>query len=161
MVLREITFELCKVRPSRSEACLNLIGGEMAKKRRLIIIDEADLLPPLILEMLRNLNERFACPVMFIGEEELKAKVEKKRRISSRMRHRMEFEPVTQVDIHLFFLKALNIKIAPEVSAVIHKHSKGDWRPVITTALALERALKANNLKEITQQLVKDVTGNS
>jgi len=158
MVLREIVFELAKVRPIRTESCLTIIGEEMAKERRLIIIDEADLLPMQILEMLRNLNERFACPVMLIGEDDLKGKVESRRRLSSRIRRRLEFSPVTQSDIGFFFKRCLDLRLTPEMTALIQKYGRGDWRPVLTAALAIERAIKASNLTECSLELVKDVT---
>lgn len=158
MLLREITFELCKVRPGRSETCLTIIGDEMAKERRLIIVDEADLLPMQVLEMLRNVNERHSCPVLLIGEEGMKTKIESRRRLSSRIRRRMEFGPLTQPDIVLFLRKALEIKPAPEVVTALHKHSNGDWRPVLTATIAIERAMRASGLTEVSIDLVKEIT---
>jgi DNA transposition AAA+ family ATPase len=157
MVLREISFELSKVRPVRTEACLEIIGDEMRKERRLIIIDEAEELPMQILEMLRNLNERFSFPILLIGEDKLKGKVESRRRLSSRIRRRMEFGPVTQQDIAYFFKRAMDLKIPPDIASPIHQRSRGDWRPVLTVAIGIERAMKASNLTEITLELVKDV----
>jgi len=157
MVLREIAFELATVRPNRSDACLTVIGEEMKKLRRLVIIDEADLLPMQILEMLRNVNERYACPILLLGEDELKGKVASRRRIASRIRRKMEFSPVTQPDIAFYLKKALDLKAAPDVTAIIHKHSNGDWRPVLTVAIALERAMKASGINEVTPEMVKDV----
>lgn len=157
MVLREIAFELAKVRPVRSEACLEIIGDEMRKERRLIMIDEADELPAQILEMLRNLNERYSFPILLIGEDKLKGKVESRRRLSSRIRRRMEFGPITQQDIAYFFRRALDLKVSPDIAAPIHRKSEGDWRPVLTAAIGIERAMKASNLTEITPELVKDV----
>ncbi len=161
MVLREIAFELGKVRPARSETCLNIIGDEMAKERRLIFIDEADLLPMGILEMLRNVNERFACPILLIGEDNLKGRVESRRRISSRIRRRMAFDRVNQQDVVFFFKRALDLKLTPEVSALVHKHSDGDWRPVLSAAIAIERSMKASDVNEVTTELVKDVIKNA
>jgi hypothetical protein len=160
MVLREICFELAGTRPSRSDACLTIIGEEMAKNRRLIMIDEADLLQMACLEMLRNVNERFACPIMLIGEEELKGKLGSRRRLSSRIRRRMDFGPIGQHDIAYFFKTSLNIKAAPDVTSAIHKHANGDWRPVLTAAIGIERAMKASNLKDITVEMVNDVLKN-
>ena len=40
MVLREIAFELGKLRPTRSETCLAIINEEMSKERRIIFIDQ-------------------------------------------------------------------------------------------------------------------------
>jgi len=157
MVLREIAFELSKVRPSRSEACLAIIGEEMAKDRRLIIIDEADLLPMQILEMLRNLNERYACPIILIGEDDLKGRIASRRRLSSRIRRKLEFSPVTQEDILFFISKTMNLKAGKDVAAMIQRHSGGDWRPVLTLAVAIERAMTASGINEITAELVKDV----
>ncbi len=161
MVLREISFELAKVRPNRSDACLAVIGDEMMKDRRLILIDEADLLPMIVLEMLRNINERYACPVLLIGEDDLRGKVASRRRIASRIRRKLEFGPVTQQDIAYFFKRSMDLKITPEHAAPIHKHSNGDWRPVLTAAIGIERAMKASNLTEIAPELVKDVLRNA
>lgn len=157
MVLREIAFELATVRPNRSDACLTVIGEEMKKSRRLVIVDEADLLPMQILEMLRNVNERYACPILLLGEDELKGKVASRRRIASRIRRKMEFSPVTQPDIAFYLKKALDLKASPDVTAIIHKHSNGDWRPVLTMTIALERAMNASGISEITPEMVKDV----
>ncbi|MDX9820642.1 MAG: ATP-binding protein [Syntrophales bacterium] len=157
MVLREIAFELAKIRPSRSEACLEIIGSEMAKERRIVFIDEADLLPMPILEMLRNMNERYACPVVLIGEDELKGKIESRRRLSSRIRRRMEFPPVSQQDVAFFFKTCLGLILNAEVTAAIHKEAKGDWRPVLTTAIGIERAMKASGLKECSLEMASDV----
>lgn len=157
MILREIAFELGKTRPNRSEISMSIIGKEMAKERRLIIVDEADLLSMQVLEMLRNLNERLACPVLFIGEDALQGRIEKRRRIASRMRYRFEFGPITQADIFCFFEKALMQQLTPEATSVIFRYSGGEWRPIIALAFAIDRAMRGNGIKEITRELVKDV----
>lgn len=161
MLLREIAFELAGMRPGRSEPCLNIIGDEMAKERRLVIIDEADLLEMKILEMLRNVNERYACPIVLLGEDDLKGRIASRRRLASRIRRRLEFGPVTQQDVAFFFRQALEVKAAPEITSLIQHHAKGDWRPVLTAAIALERAMMASNTAEINIEMVKDVIKNS
>lgn len=157
MVLREISFELAGTRPSRSDACLNIIGEEMAKNRRLIMIDEADLLEMKVLEMLRNVNERYACPIMLIGEEDLKGKVGSRRRLASRIRRRMDFGAINQYDIAQFFKTSLGVKLTQEVAITINKHANGDWRPVLTSAIGIERSMKTSGTKECTVELVNDV----
>jgi DNA transposition AAA+ family ATPase len=156
MVLREIAFELAGMRPVRSDACLQIIGDEMFKQRRLIIIDEADLLAMQILEMLRNVNERYACPILLIGEDDLKGRIASRRRLQSRIRRRLEFGPVTQQDIAYFFKQSL-VVAPPAVTALIQQHAKGDWRPVLTAAIGIERAMKATGTNEITVEMTKDV----
>lgn len=161
MVLREIAFELSNVRPQRSDACVLSISEAMAKERRLIVIDEADLLPMVILEMLRNLNERCACPIVLIGEEALKAKIGGRRRLFSRIRRRLDFGPINQHDIAYFLRTALDVKVGPDVTSIIHRHANGDWRPVLTTAIGIERSMETSNVTEITVEMVNDVLKNS
>jgi DNA transposition AAA+ family ATPase len=156
MVLREIAFELAGMRPVRSDACLAVIADEMHKERRLIIIDEADLLALQILEMLRNVNERYACPILLIGEDDLKGRIASRRRLASRIRRRLEFGPVTQQDVAYFFKQSL-VVAPPAVTALIQQHAKGDWRPVLTAAIGIERAMKATGTSEITVEMTKDV----
>ena len=161
MVLREISFELAGMRPARTDACLTIIGEQMARNRRLIMIDEADLLKMECLEMLRNVNERFACPIMLIGEEELKGKICSRRRLASRIRRRLEFGPINKEDIIFFFYTSLGIKANADVAASIHRHANGDWRPVLTAAIGIERSMKTSNSKEITAEMVNGILKNN
>lgn len=161
MVLREICFELANMRPARTDACLAIIGEQMETRRRLIMIDEADLLEMKCLEMLRNVNERYACPILLIGEEELKGKIGSKRRLASRMRRRMEFGPISREDITFYLHSSLGVKAGAEVTQVIHKHANGDWRPVLTTAIAIERTMKTSGINNITVEMVHDAIKNT
>ncbi len=161
MVLREIAFELAKVRPARSDAALTVIENEMGKDRRLVIIDEADLLTMPILEMLRNINERYACPILLIGEDELIGRIASRRRLSSRIRRKMEFPPISQHDIAFFLQQSFGLTASPEIISPIHRYSKGDWRPVLVAAVGIERAMKASGINEITPEMVKDVLKNA
>jgi hypothetical protein len=157
MLLQEITLDLAKVMPGRIAGCLEVIQSEMAKRRRLIIIDEADLVSMPLLEMLRNINERYASPILLIGEDALIRKLASRSRIWSRIRRRMTFEPVTQPNIVLFFRKALEMNISPGATQLIHRHCNGDWRPVLKVAVDIERALEASGLSTIPEDLVRDI----
>lgn len=156
MMLREICFELCKVRPFRKEESLALISKEMSKERRLAIIDEADLIPMNMLEMLRNLNELYSFPVLLVGEDNrLASRISSRGRLASRIRRQMEFGPLTQSDVMNFFRKSISAKVSPEVCKAIHLVCTGNWRPLLTKAVAIERALRASGLAEISMEMVR------
>jgi len=157
MLLREITFELNTSRPGRIELCLQVIAEEMGRERRLVIIDEADLLPMPVLEMIRNLNDRYASPILLIGEDDLKGRLASRRRLASRIRRRMQFEPIQTSDVALFFRKSLETALSPKAVSVIRRYSQGDWRPVVTLAADIERAMMASGLKQASDELVQTV----
>lgn len=161
MILREIAFEAQNIRPQHSDSCIQAICEGMARERRLVFIDEADLLPISILEMLRNLNERCASPLVLIGENSLKSKIGTRRRLFSRIRRRLEFGPISQHDIAFFLRASLGIKATADVVSIINRHAAGDWRPVLTVAIGIERAMKASNLTEIKAEVVNDVIQNA
>lgn len=133
----------------------------MSKNRRLVVIDEADLLEMKCLEMLRNLNELCACPVVFVGEESLKVKIGARRRLFSRIRRRLDFGPINQHDIAYFLRTALGVNVGPDVTSIIHRRANGDWRPVLTTVIGIERAMKASNISDITADMVNNVIKNT
>jgi hypothetical protein len=83
-----------------------------------------------------------------------------RRRLFSRIRRRLDFGPINQHDITYFFRSALGVKIGHEVTAIIHRQANSDWRPVLTTAIGIERAMKASNLNDVTIEMVKDVLKN-
>ncbi len=157
MLLKDIAFELRGARPNRTETCLNIIRDEMAKERRLILIDEADNLPMPMLEMLRNLNEMCACPVLLVGEERLRRKVGSEPRLLDRIRISMEFGPVSQLDVSFFFKRAFALTLHKDVCADIHRYGKGTWRRVLKFAVAAERAMKASDANDISAELANMV----
>lgn len=156
-MLQKIAFELSKNRPGRKDGCIDLIYEEMKKERRLIIIDEADLLDMKVLELLRNLNELCSVPILLIGENELKRKIDSRSRLRSRVRRRMEFNPITQPNIVLFFRKALALNVEGAVVPLIHRYCDGDWRPVLKIAADIERAIAASGIKEVPEDLVRAI----
>lgn len=157
MLMKDIAFELRGVRPNRTETCLNVIRDEMGKERRLIIIDEADNLPTPLLEMLRNINEMCACPIMLVGEERLRRKVGAEPRLLDRIRISMEFGPVSQLDVSFFFKKTFAMTLHKDVCAEIHRYSKGTWRRVLKFAVAAERAMRASDVNDVSTELASMV----
>ncbi len=157
VMFRQIAFELASVRPTRSDQSLNIIGDAMAKNRRLVIVDEADLLPKHVLEALRHLNENYAFPILLIGEDELKRKLGSETRLRDRVRRRMEFDPVNQVDVAFFFKKSIGVQLSKDVSAVIQRYSEGTWRKVLKFAVAAEGVMAASGLTDIAEDMAKDI----
>ncbi len=156
MLLQEITFELEMVKPGRISGCMDVVESAMDKMRRIIIVDEADLIPIKLLEMLRNMNENCSCPVVLIGEENLKRMIGSRDRLNSRIRRRMEFSPVAQADVALFFRKALLQEIPPEHVSKIQRVARGDWRPVLAMAANIERLMETNGLSQATSSLIEE-----
>lgn len=152
-LLKEITFELAKVRPSRRDACEDVIADEMRKHRRLLIIDEADLMKMDVLEILRSINERYRCPVLFIGEDALKGRLASRRRLQDRIRRSMEFGPVMQQDVAFYFKQNFSLNIDKDVSASILRYGKGTWRRVLKFAVAVEQTMQASNVAEISPEM--------
>lgn len=152
-VMREIAFELAKVRPIKGDTCELVIKEEMSRDRRLIMIDEADLLEMKVLNALRNVNERYSCPILLIGEEELKGRIGSHRRFQDRIRLSMEFGPVMQQDVAFYFKRNFSLNMDKDVSAVILRYSRGTWRRVLKFAVTVERAMQASGVAEISAEL--------
>lgn len=154
-LIREITSKISYTRPWNTSECVELL--EKLRPKKLILVDEADQLSIKALEMLRGLNERCAYPVLLLGEERLESKVTNHRRLASRIRRKMTFGPVTQGDLAIFYDEAFGFKLSPSVINILHKHCAGDWRPALVDAVAIEEAVLASGLNEVTEQLAKKV----
>lgn len=155
MLLREICLGLNGSMPYTMQQCMDTIERETVQARRIVFIDEADLLPVSMLEMMRNVNERYGCPVVLIGEKALKSKIGSRKRIVSRIRANVAFERVRIPELVLFYEKALGCKLSVRVAGILHESCGGDWRPLLKTAIAAKYALQANNAEEINEDLAR------
>lgn len=158
-LLKEITFVCSGERPFFWEKCRGLLKSELSRRRILLIVDEIDRGGMRHFNALRDLHDLFSVAVVMVGEEPLVGKLQKERRIISRVRSTITFAPVVQSDVIYFFRTAIGQSLDPGHAAHLTRHSNGDFRQVVTDALAAERYLKVNNLRKITDEVVKAICG--
>ncbi|OQX50301.1 hypothetical protein B5M47_03990 [candidate division CPR3 bacterium 4484_211] len=156
-VAREIAFEIGGIRPRTFRACLDVIDEATLQQRRLIIIDEADKMPKRYFEMLRGLNERCACPIVLVGEEPLRKALDSERRLKSRVRQMVVFEPVLLTDIAAYYQAAIGITVNSDVLQVLWQRSQGDFRLVVRDAFSVVRIMNTNRLSAVTMDVVKGI----
>jgi DNA transposition AAA+ family ATPase len=159
-LLKEVTFVCTGERPFFWEKCRALLATELSRRRILLVVDEIDRGSMRHLNALRDLHDLFSVPVVMIGEEPLLGMLQKERRLISRTRKIITFEPVAQSDVIYYFRTAVGQTLDPKDAAEFTRHSGGDFRQVVTDALAAERYLKVNGLKRITDDVVRMVCSN-
>lgn len=159
-LIREVAFKVAGVRPRSTQDCFEMIQEELSRLRRIILVDEADRMSLKHLNTMRDFHDVCKVPVVLIGEEPLRARLARERRLVSRTRAELRFEPVDQSDVVVFYRKALEKDLKREFAAALLRHSQGDFRNVLRDAIAIERMMTASGLKEISQALVDKVCGN-
>jgi len=154
-LVREICYEVTGLRPRSFYDALIEIEKTTKIKRKLVIIDEADKMPKKHIEMLRGLNEKCLVPVMLLGEEMITSRLNEERRLKSRVRKVVTFEPLTVADVSTYYQAAMGINIDPSVALSLWKRSQGDFRIIVRDAYAVARILKANETTTITEDMVE------
>ena len=156
-LLREIAFRLCGTRPRYRQKCFEMIQTEIGNKRRIIMVDEADRMNIKCLNILRNIHDVCKTPILLIGEEDLKNKLGRERRLISRLRDTISFEAVCQADVVVWYRQALGQQLPPEYAVKLVRSAQGDFRNILTQALAAERIMKASGIEAITERVVDEV----
>jgi len=156
-LLREITFRLCGTRPRYRQVCFEMIQTEIGNRRRIIMVDEADRMGLKVLNVLRNIHDVCNTPILLIGEEDLKNKLGRERRLISRLRDTVSFEAVCQADVTVWYRQSMDMQVPPDLAAKLLRHSQGDFRNVLTDALAVERIMRASGIRAITERIVDEV----
>lgn len=153
-LLRKICFEITGLKPRSFYDCLEDIERNTKIKRHLVLIDEADKMPKRHIEMLRGMNEQCLCPVVLIGEETITGKLREERRLKSRVRRIINFEPLSISDVVTFYEIAVGISPDPSVALKLWERSQGDFRIIVRDAYAVVRMMNASEVAGITQEMV-------
>lgn len=156
-LLREITFRLCGTRPRYRQACFEMIQNEIGNKRRILMIDEVDRANLKCLNVLRNIHDVCKTPILLIGEEDLKNKLSRERRLISRMRNIISFEAVCRADVLVWYREAMGQQLSSELAAKLLRHAQGDFRNVLTDALEAERIMQASGINALTERIVDEI----
>lgn len=159
-LLRNICHGLAGVRPYSFGSCLSVIDEFSRQGRRLVIIDEADKCPLQILEMLRGINESCSLPMLLVGEEQLKGRVDSVPRLRSRVRKPVcLFEPLRPGDVSVYYSAACGISLDAAMAETLYRRSRGGFRTLVNEALALAKLARTSGIDTVTPAMVGKLGG--
>jgi DNA transposition AAA+ family ATPase len=141
--------------PRRKKTAFEAIIDTSKDAPRPIILDEADLLGPRLLESVRDLCKMMHVPWVLVGEESLYSLMSRDRRVWSRSCAWMEFLPMSVADIVTFCAQAAELKISTDTAETIQKKTGGDIRLIELLVSTAETVAKANSSKQITDDIAQ------
>lgn len=149
-LLKRIAFEIGLISPpGRVGALFTAISERLVKTRPALFIDEPEKLTLGHIELLRDLTEATAAPIIMVGEEDLLKMMSKHRRVWSRTYQQVEFKPFGVADIVQYAAAAAGVRFtSPSAAEVMFKASEGDIRIVRRDLINLVQILNAKGVAE-------------
>jgi DNA transposition AAA+ family ATPase len=123
----------------------------------LLIVDEANRLCPVSLELLRDVFDRGQMGLVLVGRPGLEKKVRSIAPLASRVGMRLEFAglQVQELDVLLQrYVQRAGIEIDAQVASVIFQRTNGNVRSVRQVLLQIEYLLCINKRRRVTMKLV-------
>jgi len=156
-MLANICEKLNGMRPGRTDIAKRIIIEEIDDSNKILLIDEADRLTIKHIEHLRDIHDDTSCPIVLIGEPSIYTQIKARVRIWRRFTRAVEFGPLQEEDVIMFGVKNCGIKIVPEAARMLKNKSKGSFGFLVLYMRILEGISIANNINEITPDIVKDL----
>lgn len=143
---------------------VDLIGHELGRSRRPLIVDEADfLLKESLIEMVRDIYEASQGTIILIGEENLPQRLKKWERVHGRMLDWVGAQPASLADAkHLARLYCPGIEVADDLLAHIHQAAAGSIRRICVNLSRIHETAQREGLRKIARPQYTDdlFTGN-
>lgn len=156
-MIREIAFAVAGSRPRFTQDAVDIIQSEMARERKVIMMDEADSMPLRHLNQLRAFHDLHNIPIILLGEEVLYRKLSREGRLISRVRQVLELYPIGISEVVSFYRKSLERAVTPEQARLLLRHCEGDFRNLILDGVHVANFMKINGIPEVTDQIVNEV----
>ena len=138
------------------------IQSDLISSPRIIFIDEADYLARSnnwrLLETIRDLHDLSGSSFIFVGMGGIKAKLQKKHQLWSRISQIVEFQPLTAKEIAFLAHELAGLLIPDDVAGLLCTQTTGDFRDVMVALSHLERMARANARKDINKKMVNMTT---
>ena len=159
--MQDLCFEICGSRPHGTNRCRTEIMKALKDNATPIFVDEIDRSPITFFETLRDIHDVTGSPVIFIGEMGLPTRVSARNRINDRIPEsfRIQFRPIERNDIMAFARKAADLSLSPEACAFLSESTRGNFRKEHNAVQTLERAARANSVKEIDADFARHLLG--
>jgi DNA transposition AAA+ family ATPase len=123
----------------------------------LLIVDEANRLCPVSLEMLRDVFDRGKMGLVLVGRPGLEKKVRSIAPLASRVGMRLEFAglSVQELDVLLQrYIQRAGVEIDAEVASALFQRRAGNFRSLRQVLLQIEYLLRINQRRRVTMKLV-------
>ena len=150
-----VELQLAPVRSFRvmfQEVCATLMA-----EPKLILIDEVDLISADVLETIRDIHDITGTPIILIGMEKVKQRLIRFAALYDRLLYVRKFGPLSTKDIQLATGELMDgIAVDPDVLEMIRENTNGNFRKSIVYLKSLERGAKANNVRRVTMDRVKE-----
>lgn len=151
---RDLFVELCETLGLVTTGSLHNLHKRVVEKLRgsgrLVIIDEAEYLPRLALDMLRRLRDFADIPIALVGMPRLNENVQGDRnnfaQLSSRMRMRRRVGGLTTADEEMIIREYLG-KVTDDVVEALRKYAKGNARVLVELIDIILDLLRLNKNK--------------
>lgn len=141
--------------PYRKGPCWRLAVKTLKGSDRPVFIDELEKLPAFFLDLVKDFADIAAVPVVLIGEEELVSYMQRNRRVWSRTFRQLEFRPIDEGDIIMYFRENAGLNISPQIARIFLQASSGDFRIVWRDLLNLAQIANGKQTREITEEMAR------
>jgi len=151
-ILAEIVRSLGQEPDRRMEYVFAQALKLVATARRPIIIDEAEhcLDDPAVLESVRDITDLTETPVILVGYDKIRAKIQPYEQLSSRISAVVEFKAYKLEDVRTCCSELAEVEIADDLVESILKSSGGRIRLIKEAVASAERHGKRNKLSTVT-----------
>ena len=123
----------------------------------LLIVDEANRLCPVSLEMLRDVFDRGQMGLVLVGRPGLEKKVRSIAPLASRVGMRLEFAGLSVQELDALlqrYIQGAGVEIDAEVASALLQRTKGNFRSLRQVLLQIEYLLRINQRRRVTMKLV-------
>ena len=146
--------------PGRKATAFTSIVEQLLINPRTIILDEIEKLPGYFLDVIRDLSDLAAIPIVLVGEDELPPMMRRNRRVWSRTYQHVVFEPIEIKDVLLYCLETTDgkVRLPANIAAIFHQAAEGDFRIVRRDILNLINICNGRGTTTVTAEMAKIAT---
>lgn len=141
--------------PSRKGAIFAEAVDRLIEEPRPVFVDELEKMPRYFLDLVRDLSDMAAVPVVLIGEEELVGFMKQNRRVWSRVFRQLQFEPITAGEIAHYAAETAGARLPAQVARMMFDASGGDIRIVKRDLLRMIDLAAGKGTDEIDEELAR------
>jgi len=149
-----------KQAPHSTSRCFTLLLDLMIGHPQPLFLDEVDRLPGRFVDMIRDLTDLTAAPVVLIGEENLDDMLAKNTRVWSRVAAQMEFKALGEADVIVYAKQVSELDLNGEVARILHRAdnrslTRGNLRVTKRAILTLVQMCNAEGTRVVTPEMAK------